>query len=121
MSIASRVRPPTSGSARRQQRDFPRQLIKACRTSERVALTEVASGGAEQFYLLLVLDHTMGYDRYPEMLIDEKSKLLNGLLPQHGRLFFTHDPEIAMGTVARDDKGKYRVVDELVELRDLAS
>ena len=64
---------------------------------------------------------TMGYDRYPEMLIDEKSKLLGGLLPQHGRLFFTHDPEIAMGTLARDDKGKYRVVDEVAELHDLAS
>jgi glyoxylase-like metal-dependent hydrolase (beta-lactamase superfamily II) len=64
---------------------------------------------------------TMGYDRYPEMLIDEKTALLGGLLAQHGRLFFTHDPEIAMGTVARDDKGKYRVVDELAEVKELAS
>lgn len=64
---------------------------------------------------------TMGYDRYPEMLIDEKTALLGGLLAQHGRLFFTHDPVVAMGTVARDDKGKYGIVDERRELRDLAA
>lgn len=64
---------------------------------------------------------TMGYDRYPEMLIDEKTALLGGLLAQHGRLFFTHDPVIAMGTVARDDKGKYSIVDERRDVRDLAA
>ena len=63
---------------------------------------------------------TMGYDRFPEMLIDEKAKLLGALLGEHGRLFFTHDPEIAMGTVARDAKGKFHTVDDLRELRDLA-
>jgi glyoxylase-like metal-dependent hydrolase (beta-lactamase superfamily II) len=64
---------------------------------------------------------TMGYDRYPEMLIDEKTALLGGLLAQHGRLFFTHDPIVAMGTVARDDRGKYGIVDERRDVRDLAS
>jgi glyoxylase-like metal-dependent hydrolase (beta-lactamase superfamily II) len=64
---------------------------------------------------------TMGYDRYPEMLIDEKASLLGGLLERHGRLFFTHDPNVAMGTVAKDDKGRYHVVDEAATLRDLAS
>ena len=52
---------------------------------------------------------TMGYDRYPELIIDEKAKLLGDLLERHGRLFFTHDPEIAIGAVARDGKGKFRV------------
>lgn len=64
---------------------------------------------------------TMGYDRYPEMLIDEKTALLGGLLAQHGRLFFTHDPVVAMGTVARDDKGKYSIVDERRDVRELAA
>ena len=63
---------------------------------------------------------TMGYDRYPELLIDEKAALLGGLLPQHGRLFFTHDPVVAMGTLVRDDRGKFGVSNELRELRDLA-
>jgi glyoxylase-like metal-dependent hydrolase (beta-lactamase superfamily II) len=33
---------------------------------------------------------TMGYDRYPELLIDEKATLLTDLLSRNGRLFFTH-------------------------------
>lgn len=64
---------------------------------------------------------TMGYDRYPELLIDEKSSLLTDLLARHGRLFFTHDPVIAMGTVARDDKGRFLVVDEQPAISDLSS
>ena len=64
---------------------------------------------------------TMGYDRYPEMLIDEKATVLGNLLEHHGRLFFTHDPNIAIGTVAKDDKGRFHVVDEHATLRDVAS
>jgi len=63
----------------------------------------------------------MGYDRFPEMLIDEKSKLLADLLARHGRLFFTHDPAIAMSRVSRDAKGKYVPVDDVAELRALAA
>ena len=64
---------------------------------------------------------TMGYDRYPEMLIDEKATLLGDLIERSGRLFFTHDPNIAMGTVAKDDKGRFHVVDERAVLRDVAN
>jgi glyoxylase-like metal-dependent hydrolase (beta-lactamase superfamily II) len=35
---------------------------------------------------------TMGYDRFPELLIDEKAALLADLVARGGRLFFTHDP-----------------------------
>jgi glyoxylase-like metal-dependent hydrolase (beta-lactamase superfamily II) len=63
---------------------------------------------------------TMGYDRYPELLIDEKAALLGDLLPRHGRLFFTHDPVVAMGTLVRDERGKFGVTGEQRELRDLA-
>lgn len=42
---------------------------------------------------------TMGYDRYPELLIDEKSRILTDLVARNGRLFFTHDPEIALARV----------------------
>jgi glyoxylase-like metal-dependent hydrolase (beta-lactamase superfamily II) len=63
---------------------------------------------------------TMGYDRYPELLIDEKAALLGNLLERHGRLFFTHDPVFAMGTLVRDGRGKFGVTGELRELRDLA-
>lgn len=50
---------------------------------------------------------TMGYDRYPERLIDEKAALLGDLLPHGGRLFFTHDPHVALAKVIRDDHGRF--------------
>ncbi len=55
---------------------------------------------------------TMGYDRYPEKLIEEKQALLTDLAARGGRLFFTHDPTIAIGTVARDERGRFHTVDE---------
>ena len=50
---------------------------------------------------------TMGYDRFPENLIDEKRRLLNDLLDKEGKVFFTHDPEVALGIVAKNGKGKF--------------
>jgi glyoxylase-like metal-dependent hydrolase (beta-lactamase superfamily II) len=64
---------------------------------------------------------TMGYDRYPELLIDEKAALLGDLEGRGGRLFFTHDPSIALGKVARDARGRYHTVDEAPALRALAA
>jgi glyoxylase-like metal-dependent hydrolase (beta-lactamase superfamily II) len=64
---------------------------------------------------------TMGYDRYPEMLIDEKAALLGPLLEQKGRLFFTHDPVVAIGTLAKDERGRFGVIAERETIRDLAS
>jgi glyoxylase-like metal-dependent hydrolase (beta-lactamase superfamily II) len=49
---------------------------------------------------------TMGYDRYPELLIDEKAALLADLEKRRGRLFFTHDPGCALARVAVVDKGE---------------
>lgn len=60
---------------------------------------------------------TMGYDRYPELLIDEKRKFLEDKRQRRVRLFFTHDSECAMATVVRDDKGRYSTVEEMAELR----
>ena len=64
---------------------------------------------------------TMGYDRYPELLIDEKAALLGDLEGRGGRLFFTHDPVVALGTVAKDERGRYHTVGEARELRALAA
>ncbi len=52
---------------------------------------------------------TMGYDRWPEKLIDEKTALLEDLLSRGGRPFFTHDPEVAMGRITRDAPGRFGV------------
>jgi glyoxylase-like metal-dependent hydrolase (beta-lactamase superfamily II) len=50
---------------------------------------------------------TMGYDRNPELLIDEKSNLLNALQAKNGRIFFTHDAEVALGRPVLDPKGRF--------------
>lgn len=52
---------------------------------------------------------TMGYDRHPERLIDEKDALLADLYARGGSVFFTHDPALAVGRVQRDAKGRYGV------------
>jgi glyoxylase-like metal-dependent hydrolase (beta-lactamase superfamily II) len=50
---------------------------------------------------------TMGYDRFPELLIEEKTRLLEDLVGRNGRLFFTHDAEVAMSRVVKDALGKF--------------
>ena len=63
---------------------------------------------------------TMGYDRFPEMLIDEKNDFLADKLARGVRLFFTHDTGCAMAGVQRDAKGRYVTVDEMPQVRDLS-
>lgn len=55
---------------------------------------------------------TMGYDRAPELLIDEKRKLLDYAIQHKARLFYTHDPEVAMSYVKCDEAGKYSITYE---------
>lgn len=55
---------------------------------------------------------TMGYDRYPELLVDEKSRFLADKLARGVRLFFTHDRDCALATLVRDDKGRYATAGE---------
>jgi len=50
---------------------------------------------------------TMGYDRYPELLIDEKQALLTQILADDGYLFYTHDPGVAASKLGRDAAGKF--------------
>ena len=59
---------------------------------------------------------TMGYDRYPERLIDEKRAFLDDKLERGVRLFFTHDPECALASVQRDEKGRYSTANEQARL-----
>lgn len=56
---------------------------------------------------------TMGYDRYPELLIEEKRAFLEDKLARDVQLFFTHDSECAMARVVRDpSSGKFGTADE---------
>ena len=59
---------------------------------------------------------TMGYDRNPELLIDEKQELLTDLVARGGRLFYTHDPDIALSGLGRDERGRFRAVDGIARL-----
>lgn len=63
---------------------------------------------------------TMGYDRCPESLIDEKTALLESLLSRNGRLVFTHDPLIAIGRLSRDAKGRFGLTESAPEVIALA-
>lgn len=60
---------------------------------------------------------TMGYDRYPELVIDEKSKFLKSHCDKHHRLFFTHDPEIAVAGI-ESNNGKYLTINEMNEISE---
>ena len=64
---------------------------------------------------------TMGYDRFPERLIDEKRALLTDLHGRGGRLFYTHDPDVALSNIAVDDRGRFRADAALDSLKELAS
>jgi len=60
---------------------------------------------------------TMGYDRWPEKLIDEKRVFLEDKLARGVGLFFTHDHEYALARVTRDERGRFGTADEQRELR----
>ncbi|MGY3229670.1 glyoxylase-like metal-dependent hydrolase (beta-lactamase superfamily II) [Luteibacter sp. HA06] len=54
---------------------------------------------------------TMGYDRWPEKLIDEKRAFLDDKIERGVKLFFTHDHDCAMASVEKDGKGRYAAAD----------
>ena len=59
---------------------------------------------------------TMGYDRFPELLIEEKERLLTDLVGRGGRLFFTHDAEVAASGIARDERGRFKAIEPVATL-----
>jgi glyoxylase-like metal-dependent hydrolase (beta-lactamase superfamily II) len=55
---------------------------------------------------------TMGYDRYPELVIDEKQKLYDEVLAGRWWLFYTHDTDVAMSRLSRaEPSGRFEPVD----------
>lgn len=53
---------------------------------------------------------TMGYDRFPEMLIDEKAAIYQRAEKENWLLFFTHDPDAAGSSVQSSTSGKFAPV-----------
>lgn len=63
---------------------------------------------------------TMGYDRYPELLIDEKSELYSIADAENWLLFFTHDVDTAAAEIALNAQGKYVPTHEIRTLQHYA-
>jgi len=61
----------------------------------------------------------MGYDRFPELLIDEKERFLVACLDQDTRLLLTHDPASAICGVSRDERGRFSAVDQVATVQGL--
>lgn len=62
---------------------------------------------------------TMGYDRSPETLIDEKRRFLEDMRQRDVRLYFTHDHGCAMAAVSCDEKGRFGTSGAWPELIDV--
>lgn len=60
---------------------------------------------------------TMGYDRYPELLIDEKSWLFGKPQLEKMLLLYTHDPKVVCSGVEKAEKGKMTAVGHLESLK----
>lgn len=58
---------------------------------------------------------TMGYDRFPEQLIDEKRALYEEM-GEGSWLLFTHDTEVAAGRLSLGENGKYELSERLSRL-----
>jgi glyoxylase-like metal-dependent hydrolase (beta-lactamase superfamily II) len=58
---------------------------------------------------------TMGYDRYPERLVDEKTGIFQQSIERRTYLVYTHDPRVAASRVRRDDKGRFAPADPVGE------
>jgi glyoxylase-like metal-dependent hydrolase (beta-lactamase superfamily II) len=84
-----------------------------------LALAEIGGDGGVTFCSDLIpgrpwvhLPVTMGYDRYPELLIDEKRGFLEDKIARRVRLFFTHDLDCAVAMPQRDGEGRCSVAGE---------
>ena len=50
---------------------------------------------------------TMGYDRFPELVVQEKAVFLADMADRSATLVFTHDPVTPMAKVVRDERGRF--------------
>jgi glyoxylase-like metal-dependent hydrolase (beta-lactamase superfamily II) len=61
---------------------------------------------------------SMGYDRFPELLIEEKTRLLSTLNEKNEWIYYVHDPVAALSRVEYDEEHKtFKAVEPLAELR----
>jgi len=58
---------------------------------------------------------TMGYDRYPEHLVDEKAGIFQQCIEHESVIVYTHDPRVAASRVTRDARGRFAPADLISE------
>ena len=61
---------------------------------------------------------TMGYDRFPEQLIDEKEDILRRIVAERTLVFFTHDTRWAAAYIDCDKNGRYVLAQGFASLKD---
>ncbi len=59
---------------------------------------------------------SMGYDRYPEQLINEKEHLLNRAFKESWLLYYTHDPKHSMSSLKKGKAGEFIPFDPVEKL-----
>ena len=62
---------------------------------------------------------TMGYDRFPELLIEEKISLYEAAVKHRWWVFFTHDTKVKAAHIQEKEGGRYVATDEQTELKRL--
>jgi len=50
---------------------------------------------------------TMGYDRFPELAMDEKQRFMEEMINRNVRLFYTHDPDTAISSISKNEHGAF--------------
>ncbi len=63
---------------------------------------------------------TLGYDRYPELLVEEKERFLSRAERRGTQLLFTHDADVACATVKVDRRGRFIAGETQASLAPLA-
>lgn len=77
------------------------QMIKVHDSSN----TVLFCGDLFPFTSHIPISYVMGYDLQPLITVQEKKKILPIAIEQNWKLFFEHDPEVIMATVAESQRG----------------
>ncbi len=67
----------------------------------------------------LHLPTVMGYDRWPELTVNEKKVILEKAITENWLLFYTHDACCAASLIFRDEQGKIKEKDCFSNFQDL--
>ena len=60
---------------------------------------------------------TMGFDRFPEQIVNEKQQIYQQVVDEQWLVFYTHDPK-TVASYIKHDQNKYQATTELNELRN---